>query len=267
MNVQSIFGWTRIAAAGAVLLGLLAVALLISSPALAQSPPAAVGSVTLTRADGTVTASWDAPAGATKYHVTYTNDGGQSWHAPVNGHTNITATSLTFNADNAKSYIVGVRAGNDNGQWSGWRNSPEAGPYTPPDANPPAAVGSITLNRSDATLTVSWNAVSDATKYHAVYQATAATGCLPSLTTRTSPPPVSRLKLTTARLTSSASAPATLTAGVRGPTPPPAGRTRRRLPRQLRHPHLRRNPLPRRHRNRSPRPLRRGWPPPAGSAA
>ena len=118
-----------------------------------------------------MTASWPAVSGATKYHATYSTDGGGSWHAPVDDHTNITTTSITFNADNAKSYIVGLRAGNDNGQWSGWRNSPEAGPYTPPDANPPAAVGSITLNRSDATLTVSWNAVSDATKYHAVYQA------------------------------------------------------------------------------------------------
>ena len=118
-----------------------------------------------------MTASWPAVSGATKYHATYSTDGGGSWHAPVDDHTNITTTSITFNADNAKPYIVGLRAGNDNGQWSGWRNSPEAGPYTPPDANPPAAVGSITLNRSVATLTVSWNAVSGADKYHAVYQA------------------------------------------------------------------------------------------------
>ena len=141
-------------------------------PALGSSEtPATPSSVSLSRADGTATASWPAVSGATKYHATYSTDGGGSWHAPVDGHTNITTTSITFNADNAKPYIVGLRAGNDNGQWSGWRNSPEAGPYTPPDANPPAAVGSITLNRSDATLTVSWNAVSGADKYHAVYQA------------------------------------------------------------------------------------------------
>ena len=141
-------------------------------PALGSSEtPATPSSVSLSRADGTVTASWPAVSGATKYHATYSTDGGGSWQAPVDDHTNITTTSITFNADNAKSYIVGLRAGNDNGQWSGWRNSPEAGPYTPPDANPPAAVGSITLNRSDATLTVSWNAVSGADKYHAVYQA------------------------------------------------------------------------------------------------
>ena len=109
-------------------------------PALGQSesssPPATPASVTLTRADGTVTASWPTVSGATKYHVTYSTDNGGSWHAPVSNHTNITANSLTFNADNAKSYIVGVRAGNDNDQWSGWRNSPSAGPYTPPDPTP-----------------------------------------------------------------------------------------------------------------------------------
>ena len=36
----------------------------------AQSPPATPSSVSLTRADGTVTASWPAVSGATKYHVT-----------------------------------------------------------------------------------------------------------------------------------------------------------------------------------------------------
>ena len=129
----------RAAAFSMALLGLLAVAVVltlapVSGTALAQSnPPATPSSVTLTRADGTVTASWDAPAGATKYHVTYSTDGGGSWHAPVNDNTNVTTSSLTFSADNAKSYIVGVRAGNDNGQWSGWRNSPSAGAYIPPE--------------------------------------------------------------------------------------------------------------------------------------
>ncbi len=103
------------------------------TPPNTTQPPDPVGSVSITRADGTVTASWDAPSGAAKYHVTY-NDG-TGWHAPVPGHDNITATSLTFSADNARTYVVGVRAGNAAG-WSGWRNSPAAGPYTPPPVNP-----------------------------------------------------------------------------------------------------------------------------------
>ena len=107
------------------------------TPAPVSAPPDAVASVSIARADGSVTASWDAPSGAAKYHVTYSDDGGSSWHAPVDGHTNITATSITFTADNSKTYIVGVRAGNGAG-WSGWRNSPAAGPYTPPTPTPTA---------------------------------------------------------------------------------------------------------------------------------
>ena len=95
-----------------------------------------MSSITLSRADGTVTADWPAPDGATKYHVTYTTDGGGSWHAPVNGHDNVQTNTLTFTADNAKTYVVGVRAGNSAG-WSGWRNSPSSGPYTP---TPPGIV-------------------------------------------------------------------------------------------------------------------------------
>ena len=152
----------------AVTLGLVAVVFLITStPAAAQSnsPPATPSSVSITRADGTVTASWPAVSGATKYHATYTTDNGGSWHAPVDNHTNISTNSVTFSGDNAKTYIVGVRAGNDHG-WSGWRNSPSSGPYTPPAPGP---VASVTLTRADGTLNVSWPAVSGATKYHVTY--------------------------------------------------------------------------------------------------
>ena len=149
---------------------LLAALLFLPSIPLAQSPPSTPSSVSLTRADGTVTANWPAPDGATKYHVTYSTDGGKSWHAPVNNHTNVTTTSIEFNADNAKTYVVGVRAGNDNGQWSGWRNSPAAGPYTPPNnPNPPAAVSSVTLTRADGTVTADWPAPDGAAKYHVTY--------------------------------------------------------------------------------------------------
>ena len=99
-----------------------------------SNPPGAVASVTLTRSDGEVTASWDAVSGATKYHATYTDDG-KNWYAPIDDHRNITATSVTFGADNSKTYRVGVRAGNSVG-WSGWRDSPSAGPYDPPTPTP-----------------------------------------------------------------------------------------------------------------------------------
>ena len=126
-------------------LTLLAALVFSSSHALAQQPPGSVSSVSLSRADGTVTATWHAVSGATKYHVTYSTDGGASWHAPVADHLNIPTNSLTFSADNAKTYIVGVRAGNDNG-WGGWTNSPSAGPYTPP----PAISATVTIADASA---------------------------------------------------------------------------------------------------------------------
>ena len=157
----------------ALLLGLLALGLFVGSIAAdsqsGNSPPDSVSSVSLSRADGTVTASWNAPAGATHYHVTY-NDG-SGWHAPVDDHRNVRTTSISFSADNAKTVVVGVRAGNEHG-WSGWVNSAASGPYTPPNsppANPPAAVASVTLTRADGTATASWDAPSGATKYHITY--------------------------------------------------------------------------------------------------
>ena len=130
--------------------------------------------MSLTRADGTVTASWDAPAGATKYHVTYSSDGMQSWSAAASPADNYSANSITFSADNAKTYVVGVRAGNGNDQWSGWRNSAPIGPFTPdptptPAPAPPDAPASVTVTRADGTLTANWPTVSGATKYHVTY--------------------------------------------------------------------------------------------------
>ena len=101
----------------------------------ASSAPGSVGSVSVSRSDGSLTASWSAPSGATKYHVTYSTDGGGSWHAPVSDHRNVRSTSLTFSADNSKTYMVGVRAGNEHG-WGPWTNSPSSGPYTPPKRDP-----------------------------------------------------------------------------------------------------------------------------------
>ena len=149
----------------AVLFAVFAAGILITSDSVAQSPPQSPDAVTVTRADGTVTASWDAVSGATKYHAMYSDDDRGSWHGPVDDHTNIQTTSITFNADNAKNIIVGIRAGNDNG-WSAWTDSPTVGPYTP---TPPGAVSSVSVTRADGTVTASWDAVSGATKYHAMY--------------------------------------------------------------------------------------------------
>ena len=135
-----------------------------------SNPPSTPSTVTVTRGDGTLTASGYTVSGATKYHITYTSNGGQSWSLAAFNHT---ASSITINgADNSKSYIVAVRAGNSAG-WSGWRNSSSVAPFTPPTPTPapapPAAPSTVTIAREDGTLTVSGYAVSGATKYHITY--------------------------------------------------------------------------------------------------
>ena len=100
----------------------------------APKPPAAPSSVSVARADGTLTASWDAVAGATSYHITYNSDNKQSWSLAALNHPDAGIT--ISGADNAKTYYVGVRARNSAGD-SGWRNSAAAGPFTPaPDPTP-----------------------------------------------------------------------------------------------------------------------------------
>ena len=162
MDIRRTFGLATLIA---LLAALSAAAILISAPALAQSPPGAVDSVTLTRADGTVTASWNAPAGATKYHVTYSTDNMKSWSLAALEHA--TNSIVISDADNAKTYIVGVRAGNDNG-WSVWVNSDPAAPFAPP-GHPPARPTSVSVTRSAGTLSASWQAASGATSYHVTY--------------------------------------------------------------------------------------------------
>ena len=163
------------AVAATALLSLLAVGALMFAPRLleANSPPAAVGSIALTRSGSTLTVSWNAVAGAAKYHALY-QPGAGDWLPPIPDYQNITATSFSFDIDSDKSYVVGVRAGNSAG-WGPWTDSPASHPPLP------AAVGSITLNRSGSTLTVSWNAVDGAAKYHALYQADGAGDWLPPI--------------------------------------------------------------------------------------
>ena len=161
----------------------IAVALLISPPPEvdAQSAPPTPSSVTLTRADGTLTASGYAVSGATKYHITYSSDGGSSWSAAAGPSDNHSAHTIVIKVSNDKSYIVGVRAGNDAG-WSGWRNSPSAGPYQPeptptptatptPEPSPPATPASVTVTRADGAITAAWPAVDGATGYDVTYSA------------------------------------------------------------------------------------------------
>ena len=162
-----------------LLLGLLAIAFAASvtwvsadmGGGVEQSPPGSVGSVSVTRADGSLTASWSAPAGATKYHITYSSDGKRTWSlaAAEHGSTSITISGVK----NESSYVVGVRAGNAHG-WSGWRNSASARPYTPPPTltpptTPPGTPAAVHVSRSDGAMAARWDAPTGATRYHITY--------------------------------------------------------------------------------------------------
>ena len=136
-------------------------------PAAVTTPPAAVSGLSASRSDGSIVVSWNAVDGATKYHVTYTTDGGSSWSLAADAHA---TNSITIaNADDAKPFIVGVRAGNAAG-WSGWVNSATV-PPVPPVATltPPGAVTGLSASRSDGNIVVTWDAVDGATKYHVTY--------------------------------------------------------------------------------------------------
>ena len=152
-----------------LILLLLAAFALSSSPALAESPPRTPASVSVSRSDGSLTASWPAVKNATSYHVTYSTDGGASWSLAALNHG---GTSITISVNNSKSYIVGVRARNSAGD-SVWRNSYAIGPYNPPKPppppKPPATPGVISVSRSDGALHAFWNSVGGATSYHVTY--------------------------------------------------------------------------------------------------
>ena len=126
-NSLSITAWRL----GALVALTLAALMLLPAVALAQTPPGAPSAVTVTRADGALTATWPAVPNADEYHITYTSDNGKSWTAAASPGDNYSQNSVTINnADNGKPYIVGVRAGNAHG-WSDWRNSPSIAPLTP----------------------------------------------------------------------------------------------------------------------------------------
>ena len=152
-----------------LILLLMAAFALSASPALAESPPRTPSSVSVSRSDGSLTASWPAVKNATSYHVTYSDDGGASWSLAALNHG---GTSITVSVNNSKSYIVGVRARNSSGD-SGWRNSYAIGPYNPPKPppppKPPATPGVISVSRSDGALHAFWNSVGGATSYHVTY--------------------------------------------------------------------------------------------------
>ena len=118
----------------------------------------------LTRSHKKLTARWQSGWQATSYHVTYTSDGGQSWslaalnHPVGKGYTVIEIPD----ADNAKSYTVGVRGRNKHGD-SGWRNSNSIGPLNIRLAvsNIAPTTATITLSNHDGDWHYKANATPD----------------------------------------------------------------------------------------------------------
>ena len=124
---------------GLLLAPLLLLALIVAvvptavvSAETAGEAPATPSSVSVTRSDGVLHASWPAVNGATSYHVTYTSTHKRSWELAALNHR---SNSITISADNAKTYYVAARARNSAGD-SGWRDSAAAGPFTPPTPKP-----------------------------------------------------------------------------------------------------------------------------------
>ena len=147
----------------AALLCLLLAALTLSPTLVsANSPPETPSSVTVTRSEGMLTATWPAVADATGYDITYSSDG-ESWAVAA---LNYSKATITFRVKNSATYVVAVRALNAHGD-SSWRKSSPSGPFV--QTNPPEAPSSVTLTRSVGTLTATWPAVSDAADYHVTY--------------------------------------------------------------------------------------------------
>ena len=137
-----------------------------------RAPPGPVASVTVTRGDGSLDASWDAVDGATSYHITYSSDGKQSWSLAALNHPDASIT--VSGVDNASTYIIGVRARNASGA-SSWTNSAPVGPYvpTPPPPAPDAPSG-LTATAGDASIIFAWNDPSDSSITGYEYQIRAA---------------------------------------------------------------------------------------------
>ena len=125
-----------------------------------DTAPDPVAAVTVAHQGSSLAVSWDAPARATHYHVTYTDNNGTSWQLGALEHSD---TSLTINGvDSSKTYLVGVRAKNAAGS-SGWTNS-AAATFTAPDP-----VSSVTAVHNGSSLAVTWPAAARATHYHVTY--------------------------------------------------------------------------------------------------
>ncbi len=108
-------------------------------------------SVTVTRVPGSVTVTWSAVSGASKYHVSLSHDHGGSWWRAS---SNATGTTLTVSSNivNIWSYMAAVRAVNSSGPGN-WKSTPLLA-----GLNPPGAPNGVTATRSGTGIAASWSA-------------------------------------------------------------------------------------------------------------
>ena len=139
-----------------------------SDPADATAPDP-VASVSVAHNESSLVVSWEAPARATHYDVTYYGGG-------VNARAawNRAGTSLTITCDvrtgyenqncvaGATAYTVGVRARNAAGE-SAWTNSAQV------SLAAPGPVASVNVVHKGASLEVTWEAPARATHYDVTY--------------------------------------------------------------------------------------------------
>ena len=109
--------------------------------------------VSVTRGNGTLTATWAAVSGAIKYRIESSTDFGVTFQLLSDNHT--TTSYIISNANNGSTYTIAVRAGKSNNYFSFGPISYSApsGPYTPsPSPSPTLTAGS--LSKTGATLTI-----------------------------------------------------------------------------------------------------------------
>ena len=148
MTIRNVSGRTRVTTlAAATLTALSAVVatltLILATPdaTAQQGAPGTPSNVTVTRSDGSLTASWPAVSDASSYHITYSSDNGANWSLAAFGHA---SNSITINdITNSLTYIVAVRAMNA-ATAGGWRNSAPAGPFVPTPTPTPTSTPSPT---------------------------------------------------------------------------------------------------------------------------
>ena len=149
----------------------------------ATNAPSPIAGVTVTRADGTLTASWQLVGTATSYHITYTSNGGQS--LGPSPHFDHTENSITIAATNSETYIVGrartqLFRRKQLGKLLACRTfHARSRTYSDTNANPysyasPSNAARPPWHRSRSRetmgpLTASWNAAGNATSYHITY--------------------------------------------------------------------------------------------------